>query len=214
LIGKVEGNLFMTHLQKLGGIAALVNVIVAIATLATVIFLIGVSAIADPNKLIDLAISNPMPLLIQDGLKFVSAGISNVLILAVANYLQRDASALLSIATGFGVLSVFCLVSNATLSLYAISQAPTYDQAALSGSHLSSMIGLLAVAALGLNGLWFLLMSWTALKSHQLPSLLCYLGLAIGMLSLVPPLGIIVLLLSIVWSVWMGQVLLKGEPAS
>jgi hypothetical protein len=214
ILGKVEGSLFMTHLQKLGGIAALVNVIVAIATLATVIFLIGFSAIADPNKLIDLAIRNPAPLLIQDGLKFVSAGISSVLILALANYLRRDASALLSSATGFGFLSVFCLVGNATLSLYAISQASTYDQAALSGSNPSSMIGILAVAALGLDGLWFLLVSWIAFKSQQLPSLLCYLGLGIGILSLLPPLGIIVLLLSMVWSVWIGQVLLKGEPAS
>jgi hypothetical protein len=202
----------MTHLQKLGGIAALVNVIVAIATLATVIFLIGLSAIADPNKLIDLAIHKPAPLLIQDGLKFVSAGISTVLILALENYLRRDASALLSIATGFGFLSVFCLVGNATLSLYVISQASTYDQAALSGSNPSSMIGILAVAALGLDGLWFLLVSWTSLKSQQLPKFLCYLGLGIGILSLVPPLGVIVLLLSIVWSVWIGQVLLKGEP--
>jgi hypothetical protein len=204
----------MTHLQKLGGIAALVNVIVAIATLAIVIFLIGLSAIADPNKLIDLAIHNPTPLLIQDGLKFISAGISSILILALANYLQRDASVLLSIATGLGFLSVFCLVGNATLSLYAISQASTYDQAALPGSHLSSMIGILAVAALGFDGLWLLLVSWTALKSQQIPSALCYLGLGIGVLGLVPPLAIIVLLLSMVWSGWIGQVLLKEEPAS
>lgn len=201
----------MTHLQKLGGIAAFINVIVVIATLATVIFLIGFSAIADPNKLIDLAIHNPAPLLIADGLKLVSAVISSVLILALANYLGRNASALLSVATGFGFLSVLCLVGNATLSLYGISQASTHDQESMSGNHVSSMIGILAVAAISLNGLWFLLVSWTALNSQQLPNSLCYLGLGMGVLSLVPPLGIIVLLLSMVWSVWMGQVLLKEE---
>ncbi len=201
----------MTHLQKLGGIAAFINVIVVIATLATVIFLIGFSAIADPNKLIDLAIHNPAPLLIADGLKLVSAVISSVLILALANYLGRNASALLSVATGFGFLSVLCLVGNATLSLYGISQASTHDQESMSGNHVSSMIGILAVAAISLNGLWFLLVSWTALNSQQLPNSLCYLGLGMGVLSLVPLLGIIVLLLSMVWSVWMGQVLLKEE---
>lgn len=201
----------MTHLQKLGGIAAFINVIVVIATLATVIFLIGFSAIADPNKLIDLAIHNPAPLLIADGLKLVSAVISSVLILALANYLGRNASALLSVATGFGFLSVLCLVGNATLSLYGISQASTHDQESMSGNHVSSMIGILAVAAISLNGLWFLLVSWTALNSQQLPNSLCYLGLGMGVLSLVPPLGIIVLLLSMVWSVWMGQLLLKEE---
>ncbi|MCC3408914.1 MAG: hypothetical protein JGK17_25740 [Microcoleus sp. PH2017_10_PVI_O_A] len=201
----------MTHLQKLGGIAAFINVIVVMATLATVIFLIGFSAIADPSKLIDLAIHNPTPLLIQDGLKLVSAGISTVLILALGNYLQCDTPGLLSVATKFGFLSVLCLVGNAILSLYAIFQASTYDRAASSSNHLHNMIGILAVAAISLDGLWFLLMSWTALKSQKLPNFLCYLGLGMGILSLVPPLGIIVLMLSMVWSVWMGQVLLKEE---
>lgn len=106
------------------------------------------------------------------------------------------------------------MVGNATLSLYAIIQASTHDQAALSGNHLNNVIGILAVIAISLDGLWFLLVSWTALKSQRLPSPRCYLGLGIGGLSLIPPLGIMVLLLSIVWSVWMGQVLLKEEPAS
>jgi hypothetical protein len=203
----------MTRLQKLGGIAAFINVIVVIATLTTVVFLIGFSAIADPSKLIDLAIHNPKPLLIEDGLKFISAGISSVLIFALGNYLQRDTPGLRSVAMGFGFLSVLCLVGNATLSLYAISHASTYNRAALSGSHLHSMIGILAVAAISLDGLWFLLISWTALKSQQLPNSLCYLGLGMGGLSLVPSLGIIVLILSIVWSVWMGQVLLKEESS-
>lgn len=127
----------MTHIQKLGGIAAFINVIVVMATLATVIFLIGFSAIADPSKLIDLAIHNPAPLLIEDGLKFVSAGISSVLILALGNYLQRDAPAWFSVATGFGFLSVLCLVGNATLSLYAISQASIYNQPSFKNSRIS-----------------------------------------------------------------------------
>jgi hypothetical protein len=204
----------MPHLQKLGGIAAFINVVVAIATLAVAILLIGFSAIADQNKLVELAIHNPAPLLIQDGLKFISAAISIILILALANYLRRDASVLLSVATGFGFFSVLCLVSNAILSLYAISQAATYDQATLFGNQLNSTIGILAVAAICLDGLWLLLVSWTALKNQRLPKLLCYLGLGMGVLSLVPPLGIIVLLLSMVWSVWVGQVLLKQEPES
>lgn len=97
----------MNYLQKLGGIAAVANVIVAMATLATVFFLIGLPAIADPTKLIDLAIHNPAPLLIQDALKLVSAVISIVLILVLANYLRSDASALLSIATGW---TAFCFM--------------------------------------------------------------------------------------------------------
>jgi hypothetical protein len=201
----------MTHLQKLGGIAAFINVIVAVATLATVVFLIGFPAITDPNKLIDLAIYNPTPLLVEDGLKFVSAGISSVLILALGNYLQDEKPGWLTVTAGFGFLSVLCLLGNATLSLCAIFQVAQSDQTALLGNHLHSMIGLLALAAISLDGLWLLLISWIALKRQKLPNSLCYLGLGMGILSLVPPFGIIVLMLSPVWSAWVGQVLLKEE---
>jgi hypothetical protein len=113
----------MAHLQRLGAMAAFVNVIVAIATLAVVVFLIGIPAIADPSRLMDLAIHNPTPLFMADGLKVISAGTSGVLILALANYLRRDDSALLSVATGFGMLSIVCLLGNAILSIYLIVQA-------------------------------------------------------------------------------------------
>jgi hypothetical protein len=202
----------MIHLQKLGGIAAFANVIVVIATLAIVFFLIGISAIANPSQLIDLAIRNPAPLLIADGLKLVSAGISIVLILALRSYLKTDlptapALRLLSVATGFGWFSVLCLVGNATLSLYAISQA-SID---VSGQYFHRILGILAIAAISLDGLWFLLISWIGLKHQKLPNVLCYLGIVMGGLSLIPPLGMIVLLLSMVWSVWIGQVLLKEK---
>jgi hypothetical protein len=204
----------MPHLQKLGGIAAFINVAVAIATLALATMLIGLTAMSDPSKLAELAVHNPTPLIIQDGLKFASAVISTVLILALANYLHRDTSTLLSIATSFGLFSVFFLVVNASLSMYAISHAKALEQGAgVIGEQLSRMVGILAMAVLICDGLWYLLISWTALKSQGLPKRLCYLGLGIGAFSLVPPLGIIALLLGIAWSVWIGRVLLHEKQA-
>jgi hypothetical protein len=198
----------MTQIQKLGGIAAFVNVLVSMATLITVVFLIGISAIANPNRLIDMAIHNPTPLLIADSLKLISAGASVVLILALANYLGREGSLLLSMATGFGLLSVLCLIGNAILSVYVIIQVSLYEQGQFFGDPFNRIIGILAVAAISLDGLWLLLLNWVALKHQQLPRLLCYLGMGMGVLSLVPPLGIVVLLLSVIWSMWIGKVLL------
>jgi nicotinamide riboside transporter PnuC len=202
----------MIHIQKLGGIAACANGIVGMATVVTVVFGIGISTIADPNQLVNLAIHTPAPLLIEDGLKFVSAGISSVLIVALASYLRRDTSALLSAATGFGLLSVLCLLANATLSVYAIFQA-TGNNNAIALDSFNRMIGILAIATISLEGLWFLLISWTALQQQQLPRTLCYLGFGIGVLSLVPPLGLVGLVLGMVWSGWIGQVLLTHQPA-
>ncbi|MEM7649236.1 MAG: DUF4386 family protein [Cyanobacteria bacterium P01_A01_bin.70] len=201
----------MSRLQKLGGIAALINVTVAIAMLAVATMLIGVATMSDPNQLIELAIDNPGPLLLQDGLKLIAAAVSAVLVWALASYLSPNNSTLLLVAIGCGFGSVVCLAGNAILSLYTISQA-TPDAPATFLHHLNRLIGILAWAAIGLDGLWLLLVSGIALKRQQLPRPLCYLGCGMGGLSLVPPLGIIVLLLSMVWSVWLGLVLLTAEP--
>jgi hypothetical protein len=81
-------------------------------------------------------------------------------------------------------------------------------------NHLIGVIGLLGIAVIFLNGVWYILISWSALKYNRLPKPLSYLGLGMGLLSLLPPLGILVLLFGVVWSLWLGQVLLKSEGAS
>jgi hypothetical protein len=194
------------HLQKLGAIAAFMNVPVAIAMFVTATVLIGVTTMSDPSKLAELAVQNPVPLFIQDSLKFISAIVSVVLIVALANYLQSEDTTLLSIATGFGFLSILCLVINATLSLYAIFQATALEPGRMS-EPLTPIIGILAMSVLACDGIWQLLLSLIALKNQKLPQRLCYLGLVSGTLGLVPLLGIIVLMLNIVWSIWVGRVL-------
>lgn len=192
----------MSNLQRLGSIAAFINAGAAAAALVVAFVLIGPAALSDPAKLADLAVHNPTPLIIQDLVKFVSAAAAVVLILALAARLRRDAPRLILTANVFGFLAVACLIANAVLSLYA-----TLQGTAATGGQLLNLIGVLAIGALALNGIWYLLIDWTALKQQQLPKLLCYLGLVMGAVSLVPPLAIVVLLLSIVWSVWLGRVL-------
>lgn len=192
----------MSNLQRLGSIAAFINAGAAVAALVVAFVLIGPAALSDPAKLADLAVHNPTPLIIQDLVKFVSAAAAVVLILALAARLRRDAPRLILTANVFGFLAVACLIANAVLSLYA-----TLQGTAATGGQLLNLIGVLAIGALALNGIWYLLIDWTALKQQQLPKLLCYLGLVMGAVSLVPPLAIVVLLLSIVWSVWLGRVL-------
>jgi hypothetical protein len=65
-------------------------------------------------------------------------------------------------------------------------------------------------------GWWALLTNWAALRSAQLPSLLCYLGLLWGVLGIltfaVAPLSLVGVLAGLIWSVWLGVALLQ-EPA-
>lgn len=203
-----KGNI-MLNSQKSGGISAIVNAVVAAAMLVVALVLIGPAALTDPAKLIDMAINNPTPLYIQDTLKIISAGISVILILVLLGFLNQKNSTALKVGAGAGFLAVICLVANAAISLYATINVPTFLANGETGTTLNLVIATLGLATLILNGIWFLLLHWVAIKTKSLPKALAYLGLTMGALSLLPPFGILVLLLSIVWSVWMGMILIN-----
>ncbi|MBK9007362.1 MAG: hypothetical protein CNIPEHKO_03319 [Anaerolineales bacterium] len=192
------------NLQKAGGNAARINAVLAITTLIVALGLIGPTALADNALLAQIAITNPMPLIIQDALKFMSAIAATVLMVAMSHRLRNESPVLTTLATLFGFLAVICLFVNTGLSLFAVLQASRLTQGQ---TGMYEIIGALGMAVIVINGLWYLLLNVAALKTGGLPKRLSYLGLVIGGLSLLPPLGIIVLLLSIVWLAWLGKTL-------
>lgn len=199
----------MYSIQKAGVIAAFMNAVVAVAILFVAIVLIGPAVYTDPSKLIDMAIHNPAPLIIQDVLKYMSAGISFVLIAALLKVCDQKKSTALTLGAGFGFLAAFCLVINASLSMFVISKAVTFLENGEMGIQLNVIISLFALAVLLLNGFWLIVFNWVALKTKSIPKVLAYLGLIMGMLNLVPPLALLALVLSIFWSVWIGLILIK-----
>lgn len=201
----------MDTLQKAGPFAAFTNAVVAIATLYVALVMIGPDALTDQNKFVEIAVNNPTPLYIQDMLKFISAVCGLVLIIVLYRRLQKEATLRMKVAVLFGCLSILLLLSNAAVSFQTTANAAEFAATkSESGSQLNSIIGMLAMAAIFANGIWYLLISWTALKSSALPKGLNYLGLAIGVIFLVPVLGIIGLLLNVGWSFWLGRTL-SGE---
>lgn len=193
------------RLEKTGSIAAFVNAFAAGASLVVAVAFIGLGALSDPQQLAALAIANPMPLLVQDLLKFVSAITASILIVVLWKRLRDAAPTLLRVATGFGFLAVGLLLVNAVLSIFAVSQAANFSASdANTGNTLNGIIGFLGLAVIVANGVWYLLVNWAALKSRLLPRGLCWLGLAVGAVSLVPFLALGVLILSAVWTVWLG----------
>jgi hypothetical protein len=203
----------MYNIQKIGAIAAFVNVFVAMATLYVAIVLIGPAVFTDPAKLIDMAIHNPTPLIIQDALKYISAGISFMLIAALFMFCDQKKSTALTLGVGFGFLAAFCLVINASLSMFAVSKATTFLENGEMGIQLNFIISLFALAVLLLNGIWLILFNFVALKEKCLPKKLAYLGLTMGVLNLVPPLALLALVLSIFWSIWIGLILIKKQAS-
>ncbi len=193
---------------KMGSIAAFGNALAAGAALFVALFLIGIPALSDPQRLVELAIHNPTPLLLQDALKFLSTATGVVLIFALRKRLAGVAPTRMGVATAFGLLAIGLLLANATLSLWAVLQAANPAPGGLSdGAALSGLIGVLGMAAIMANGVWYLLVNWTARASLRLPRGLCYLGLGLGAASLAPFLAILVLVLGILWAFWLGVVL-------
>ncbi|GMV34412.1 MAG: DUF4386 domain-containing protein [Anaerolineales bacterium] len=217
-------------LQKAGGVAALVNAVLALVSLIVAFGWIGPAALMDKAVLARLALENPAPLIFQDLLKFASAVTASVLVIAMYHRLRRQAPRGMKTALFFGLFSIALLLANASLSLFAVSQASTFTLlplgagGQLGGTYrqfeitayvlhglLNELIGLLGMAAIFVNGFWYLPVNWAFLKTANLPRWLCILGLAMGGMSLLPPLGIVVLTLSIPWALGLGATLLRKE---
>jgi len=216
------------NIQQIGGMAAFMNVAAIMATLIVAFGFIGVAALSDPNKLMELAIHNPAPLIVQDILKIISSGIAIILILALNNRLQDGFPKLMRTAIWFGSTSVLCLLINAGLSLLMVAQVAgifqeqtwsnnlvyvMFQQQRMTTSvlqeFLNGLINILGMAVIVINGVWYLLVSWAALRMNSLPKWISYLGMIMGGLSLLPPLGILILFLGIPWSFGLGGTLLK-----
>jgi hypothetical protein len=199
-------------MNKAGGFAAFTKGVVAIATIYVAAVMIGLEVLTDQKLFVEIAINNPTPLYIQDGLKFIGAACETVLIIVLFKRLSKEGLSKIRVATIFGFLSLILIICNATLSLKVTTQAAGLASTPSdNATDFNSLIGILAMAALFTSGLWYILMSWAALKSGQLPKRLNYLGLTIGAVSLIPILGLIALLLSVVWSFWLSRVLLKDN---
>jgi hypothetical protein len=194
----------MSFFQKAGPASAFLNAGLAVLSLFVAFVMIGPAALSDRAVFVDLALHNPAPLFIQDGLKFVSAGVSVIVIGALYYQLRESAPKRSLWAVIFGALALLCLLTNAILSLVATSQAANLGS---TGEQLNLMIGILGMAAIFFNGPWYLLNGSASLKSQKLPKPLAILGLVMGTMSLLPLLGVLVLLLSLVWSIWLGLVL-------
>lgn len=202
----------MNFVQKAGASAAFMNAAVAIATIYVAVVLIGIDVLSNQDLFVQLAITNPTPIFIQDALKFISAACGVVLIIVLFRRLSKEAVTMMRVATLFGVLSILLLLTNAILSLKATTQAPGLAEAKSGSSlDLNTAIGMLAMATIISSGLWYLLLSLAALKGSRLPKGLAYIGLTIGIISLIPIFGIVALFLSIVWSCWLGIIVFREQ---
>ena len=145
--------------------------------------------------------------------------------LALYDRLKSGAPALMQVGTAIGIIWAGSLiasgmVANAGLAAIVPLFAKDPVQAALTWQGIEAVAnGLGNANGEILGGVWVLLVSLSALRSGGLPKSLNVLGLLVGaegIVSIVPALnGLtgIFGLSQVVWFIWLGIVLLRGNPS-
>ncbi len=215
----------MISLQRTAGAVALLQ---AAAFLATGVFgvavlptlgISGSEAFRDPARVLPVGNS---PLLWLSHMPNVLFSLTLVVLaLAFADRLHRQTPMLtrLSVAAAviasaaFLVLGIVRMVGIPELARLSAEGQPAAGPAYLA---LNIVTHGFQIAGIFAWGWWALLASWAALRSAELPRLLSYLGLlwgAVGILAFaVAPFSLVGVLIGLVWSVWLGVVLVQ-QPA-
>jgi Domain of unknown function (DUF4386) len=218
----------MNNLQKMGGVAALLEAATFVVGFALYFTLLASanygSLELDPAKNVAFLVENQAIMYAWNLIIYVAFGIFLVvLVQALYERLKVCSPALAQIATTFGLIWAGLVIASGmvanvgastVISLY--EKDPT--QAASVWLTLQFVVDGLGGGNEIIGGLWVLLISWVALKSGGLPRVLNYLGVVVGVagiLTVIPvlgDLGDIFGLGTIVWFARLGIVMLRGSP--
>lgn len=215
----------MKTLQKFGGFAALYMAAAYMVVMALFLVVLNYQSITDPLQKVALLVEKPMVFFSTNMLSYVFFGVFLIgLSLALYDRLKPGAPAMMQVATVIGIIWAGSLIAggmvqnagiNPTVALY--TKAPA--QAAMSWQAIETVSnGLGNGNGEILGGLWALLVSISALRGGRMPRALNFLGLfigVVGLVSLTPGLTDILVgvfgLGQVIWYVWLGIVLLRGE---
>jgi len=213
------------NLQKMGGIAALYEAAAYVVAMVGFLLVVDVTGVADPVQRVALIVENQSFLSILHLIVYVVWGVFLV-VLALALYerLKAGSPAMAQTATAFGLIWAGLVIASGTL--YNVGMGTVVDlystdpaQAGTVWLAIESVFdGLSGIEVVG--GTWMVLVSWSALRGGGLPKALNYLGVVVGiagLLTIVPALEMLALIFGlgqIVWFVWLGIVMLRGNTSA
>ena len=218
----------MKNLQKMGGIAALFAAAATLIGLVGYILVLGTLADVDPVQKVASLVDNQAFYYILNLIGYVFAGFA-IVVLALALYerLKAGSPALAQIAAAIGliwatVLIAYGMISNYGMGIVVNLYSTDPAQAGTVWLAIASVVdGLSAASGEILGGPWVLLVSWAAFRAGELPKALNYLGVVLGVagiLSTIPALSLMLALVfgmgKIVWSIWLGIVMLRSSSSA
>lgn len=205
------------RLRRAGGFAALYIAAAYLAAIPYFVFLVDYPSATDPQDKVALLVDHHTSLYVMHLLSFEFVAIALIVVtLAVYQHLHEHAPATSQVASAVGLVRAGLLLASVMVFNYGMAvvvdqQASDPQQAAATWQVIEPVAEALGGAGGDvLGGVWFLLVSWVALRSSVFPRALNWLGLGVGaaaLLSAVPGLGVLeaaVGLLQIAWFLWFG----------
>ncbi len=224
-LGRLDRSTTFLRRQKVGGLAALYLALAYIVAMPYFLVFAKYPSVTDPVEKVALLVGNHNSMQAMYLITYVIFGIAlAVLSLAVYARLKDGAPTLMQAATAVGLIWAVVLVAsgmifNAGMAAVVGLQGTSPAEAVAAWQAIEPVAqGLGGSGGELLGGLWVLLLSLAALRTQGLPTVLNWLGVAIGaagVLSVVPALndvGIVFGLLQIVWFVGLGIVMLRTAP--
>ena len=219
----------MKTTQRMGGIAALIGAATNLFALVSLLTLLEPKGYGsdDPGQVVAFLADNQALMRAWYAIIWLVFGVSMIFLsLALYERLKAGSPALAQAVTNFGLIYAVLVIVIGTLSINNLSTVVKLygenpAQAATVWLALDSV-----ETGLGAGGgetivsaLWFLLLSWAALRARALPRLLIYLGVVTGVAGILSVLALTALtavyaLGLIIWFVWLGIVMLRTSPVS
>ena len=216
----------ISDLQKLGGISALIAAALYITGFALFLTVLDPSGYDGHVQRVAFLADNQVASYIANLLIYVMFGVVLVvLVLALHARLKSGSPAIMQTATAFGLIWAGLVIASGMIANIGNSTvvglfSENQDQA------VSLWLAIITVQeALGggneiVGGLWALLLSWAALRASNLPKVLNYLGVLVGLagiLTVVPAFDVLMDVFGlgqIVWFAWLGIVMLRENPSA
>jgi hypothetical protein len=221
----------MRNLLKMGGIAALIGAATNLFALVVYMTLLAPTGYGsdDPGQVVAFLAGNQAIMRVWYIIIYLVLGVGLIFLsLALYERFKAGSPALAQAVTTFGLIYAVLVIVVGTLEISNLSTVVKLygenpAQAATVWLTLQPV-----VTGLGggggetvVNALWFLLLSWVALRARELPRLLNYLGVLTGVAGILMVVLPSLILAAVVyefglpiWLVWLGIVMLRRSPVS
>lgn len=217
----------MKNLQKMGVIAALIGAATNLFALVMFITLLAPKGYGsdDPDKIVAFFADNQAFMHVWYQIIYLVFGASLIFLsLALYEQLKASSPALAQAVTTFGLIWAVLVIVMGTLSINNLSTVvKLYGQ---NPAQAATVWVTLDSVETGLGGgggetivsaIWFLLLSWAALRTREFPRVLNYLGMVTGVAGILSVLALTDLaavygLGLILWFVWLGSDMLRRSP--